>query len=219
MLSSKSYEGASRIISGNVLEGATAPDSIMTHRVEAGEGEIQSRLMNRADQIVPIESSMLYKNLVNAYVNVNVKAYRKAVDAGRNVFEADDNMEIIRFVQDELFNRRILWFSRIYSAIALEEIVQDLGLSQDETIGRLKKLSEQLSWNIQVVSSTPPFVKFPVLRPLMDEEELMKEMVEWTDHLQNLDQSLAQSAKYKVCIMPQSSGNAREPPESPLRAD
>jgi len=150
-----------------------------------------STLLSNAESAIRV-----YADLVRAFVKIDRQSFGKSLALNAHQFIVDGNEQLVQRVDQELARRQIFQWSRVFSAISVEELGERLSMTRDALDQLLLSLTDLPHWTIEIKDE---MVFFPKLEPSISGnsgEDLTQLML----MMKKLDASLSTSSKFMSLV-------------------
>lgn len=160
----------------------------------------------------------VYKQLVQAFVNIDRNKFDAILEECYELFDNDGNLGLVRCVGLALLHRHIYELSRVYGTITLDDLAGEMNLPSHVVHSSLVDLQTKLAWPVQLVPSSaattidavksksmitvvfPPELPRPVLDSDNADISLANQLNDLTVTVRQLDAAIAASPKYKAAL-------------------
>jgi hypothetical protein len=141
-----------------------------------------------------------YTDLAGSYADLDQPRFLSLMAEHEGLLRRDGNLGLIQQCRDQLLRRRVIFWSKVYSAISLQDLASAVAVTAEQLNAIVWGLSVELVWPIQVRDGIVHFPPVPILNPTGDSSPSaasMEELVQLARLAQDLDAGLAASSKYQ----------------------
>jgi hypothetical protein len=158
----------------------------------------------------------VYKQLVQAFVNIDRNKFDAILEECYELFHSDGNVGLVRGLGLAILHRHIYELSRVYATILLDDLAGEMNLPSHLVHSSLVDLQTKFAWPVQLVQTSPATtidaskssitVVFPPQLPRLhldsgnNEISLVKQLNDLTVTVRQLDNAIAASPKYKAAL-------------------
>ena len=194
-------EGAVSVVTGPEdvsTSNSTAPPLTHLHELTVADSSLLAMSPN---QQLPTNVNggsdagiRAYSDLVRAFVKVNRETFGQVLVENENQFTIDGNLILVKLVENELLKRQIYQWSRVVSAISMEQLGGLVSMPVTELQILLNTLAENHQLKVEVMDQIVYFPKH--LGTATTNVNHAEDLAKLTSMMQKLDVSISTSPRF-----------------------